>query len=261
MTRAANALNAMTRLGIDARPELIRAENNVVAFVGDEVVAKAVESSRDVAIRKEAQIINELAGCEHVVNQAATGIGPYECDGWTIILLERLTPVQTPPSKLETFRSLRKLHEAMSKLDVELPTWTQQAMNTAEAWRANPFKPEQETVAQVAYDRFVQQVFAYDGEVQVLHGDAWTGQSINTADGLRWIDFESASIGPKEWDLAPSAEVEGYGPFDEGLWRTLKLVRSWTVAVWSHVNSAHSPQLVEHVDFHINLLARALSDN
>jgi thiamine kinase-like enzyme len=38
----------------------------------------------------------------------------------------------------------------------------------------------------------------------VLHGDALLANTINTAAGLRLIDFDSVCYGPREWDLAPS---------------------------------------------------------
>ncbi|MEU6712105.1 phosphotransferase [Nonomuraea sp. NPDC046802] len=41
-----------------------------------------------------------------------------------------------------------------------------------------------------------------DGRRQPLHGDAHPGNLIATRDGLKWIDFEDACLGPVEWDLA-----------------------------------------------------------
>lgn len=35
-----------------------------------------------------------------------------------------------------------------------------------------------------------------------LHGDAHTGNVLNTKAGPRWLDFEDVCSGPVEWDLA-----------------------------------------------------------
>jgi aminoglycoside/choline kinase family phosphotransferase len=35
-----------------------------------------------------------------------------------------------------------------------------------------------------------------------LHGDAHTGNVLNTASGPQWLDFEDVWAGPVEWDLA-----------------------------------------------------------
>ena len=40
------------------------------------------------------------------------------------------------------------------------------------------------------------------GDVQPLHGDAHPGNVIATREGLAWIDFEDACLGPVECDLA-----------------------------------------------------------
>lgn len=54
---------------------------------------------------------------------------------------------------------------------------------------------------------------------QPLHGDAHTGNLHRTSNGLRWIDFEDACVGPVEWDLAsatlkPSAAAAYPGVLD-----------------------------------------------
>ncbi len=38
----------------------------------------------------------------------------------------------------------------------------------------------------------------------VIHGDALLGNALQTAAGLRLIDFDSVCYGPREWDLVPS---------------------------------------------------------
>jgi hypothetical protein len=39
----------------------------------------------------------------------------------------------------------------------------------------------------------------------VVHGDAWVGNVVRTADGPVLLDFERASVGPPEWDLVSIA--------------------------------------------------------
>jgi hypothetical protein len=54
---------------------------------------------------------------------------------------------------------------------------------------------------------------------QPLHGECHLGQAISSPSGVRWLDFEAACLGPKEWDLA-ALDVEGvtaYGTADPSL--------------------------------------------
>ena len=50
------------------------------------------------------------------------------------------------------------------------------------------------------------------GHVQPLHGDAHPGNVIATREGLVWIDFEDACLGPVEWDLATMMDAGAIGP-------------------------------------------------
>ena len=50
------------------------------------------------------------------------------------------------------------------------------------------------------------------GDVQPLHGDAHPGNVIATREGLVWIDFEDACLGPVEWDLATMMDAGAIGP-------------------------------------------------
>src|SRR5215475_4429733 len=39
-------------------------------------------------------------------------------------------------------------------------------------------------------------------DYQPLHGECHLNQAISSSSGVRWLDFEAACLGPKEWDLA-----------------------------------------------------------
>jgi hypothetical protein len=262
--RVANAISAvmsiLQELDIDSNIEVLRAENNVVLGVNDGLIVKAVETERDAALHKEATILSALRDHDEAVNLHRSLEMPVSNDGWTAIFLERLHVDSTQPTRREMHESLHRLHVALDALSshLDIVHWTDHLRRTAQAWESHPFLDEQQKIAERAYASFVTAAFEYNGPVQILHGDAWTGQILKTAEGLRWIDFETASVGPKEWDLAASDGIDGYGTFDHDLWERLKLVRSWSVAVWSNVNAQHSPQLKTHVDFHIERLSNAL---
>lgn len=237
--------------------EVLRDENNVVLMVSADTVAKAVEFNKDGALRKEASILGQLHDCP-AVRPARQGIGPFVAQGWTVIFLERLMPVAEAASSEEMQQSLAVLHKAMETLDLEAVSWLRQLEATVAAWQKHPLGGEVQQVMEKAHAAYVSQVFRYAGPTQLIHGDCWSGQVIKTADGLRWIDFENVAVGPKEWDLACFDVVDSYGDHDPELQRLLRLVRSWTVAVWSHVNSEHSPQLAWHVEHHVGVLRDAL---
>ncbi len=83
----------------------------------------------------------------------------------------------------------------------------------------------------------------------LLHGDAHTGNVLNTSSGPVVIDFDLISFGPREWDLVPTAvsslrfradraSVESFGSgygFDIMSWQgwpTLKRLRELYMTSW-----------------------------
>lgn len=244
----------------ECSPEVLRSENNIVFGLDSTTVAKASESDRSDALIREAGVISALAGNADapVVRPSRLGLGPFEVDGWMLILLERLSDLPARHSPTAVTRSLADLHFALASISIELPIWTDHIERTTRAWRDHPFDSAGESTAESAYVRFVRPALLRSGSTQILHGDAWSGQMISTPEGMRWIDFESACVGPREWDLAGFDDLSDYGGFDRNLWQQLRLVRSWSVAVWCNVNKVHSPQLTIHTKQHLERLDEAL---
>jgi hypothetical protein len=64
-------------------------------------------------------------------------------------------------------------------------------------------------------------------DCQPLHGECHLNQAICSPSGVRWLDFEAACLGPKEWDLA-ALDPEGvgaYGTADPSLLALLRTAR------------------------------------
>jgi hypothetical protein len=61
-------------------------------------------------------------------------------------------------------------------------------------------------------------------EVRTLHGEVHPGNLLAAADRPRWIDFEAACMGPREWDLTglPTEALEAFTSVD---WSLLGLLR------------------------------------
>lgn len=236
--------------------QVLRSENDVVLSADDTIVVKAIERTNSQALDHEASVIEALAGSTApVVRPSHFGLGPFQTGGWKAILLEKMDELPLDASSADLVRSLTALHRALSAISIELPNWTAQLERTVHAWKRHPFTDNDQQTAELAYARYVQPSFTHRGPTQPIHGDAWSGQVIRTASGLRWIDFESACIGPPEWDLASFDDPTGYGDFDENLWQRLRLVKSWSVAVWCNIHQTHSPRLAAHIEHHLSRLA------
>jgi hypothetical protein len=91
--------------------------------------------------------------------------------------------------------------------------------------------------------------------VQPIHGDAPSWNLITTVDGPLWADFEDATLGPIEWDVAgfgpdlcraydESAQARGLPTLDPKIQEVMDLARALQVLVCAPL----VPQLPELAD-------------
>jgi hypothetical protein len=111
-----------------------------------------------------------------------------------------------------------------------------------------------------SYERGLAALEGASLEKRRLHGEPHNGNRISTSKGIRWIDFESACIGPLEWDLAfqPNEVVQLFPEADLGLLALLQRLNSARVATWC-LGSRH-PEMQEHGEQHLTLLRQPSDD-
>ena len=104
-----------------------------------------------------------------------------------------------------------------------------------------------------------------------IHGDAWIGNLLTDRGQVVLADFESAAIGPREWDLLPTAvAVERYGlaeeqyrafvnayGFDVRSWEgypVLREIRQINMTTWIMQNAGQSPQIAAEFKLRVSSL-------
>jgi len=95
-------------------------------------------------------------------------------------------------------------------------------------------------------------------ESRALHGDCHPQQTMATSTGLVWLDFESACLGPREWDLAgmDRQAMKSYGSVDRPLLSVLKTARALCVTVWCWTQPDRDPEIREAAEYHLQNLKR-----
>lgn len=80
-----------------------------------------------------------------------------------------------------------------------------------------------------------------------------------TGGGPFLVDFEAASVGPVEWDLAslPPAVATAYGSSDGDLLRVLRWLNSARVAAWCWARADH-PGMRAHAAHHLAVVRSAV---
>jgi hypothetical protein len=106
-----------------------------------------------------------------------------------------------------------------------------------------------------AYDRIIRRMDSLPIELIPLHGDAGPHNVFVTADGARYIDFEDASLGPREWDVGWLSDVDlaAFEPIHRDRLSVLSDLRSLCVSVWCFAKY-HIPEKREAANYHLGYL-------
>lgn len=92
-----------------------------------------------------------------------------------------------------------------------------------------------------------------------LHGDPHGGNFLSTRTGCLWIDFESACLGPQEWDLSalPGGDLGSRPDVDCELLAVLRRVRTLRTVAWCRTRAGSWPEVERAAAAHIALVRAA----
>ena len=249
---------AMDALGVRGEVELHRDNGNVVFWIGDHLVAKASIGAARTELEREAVLLDSMRPYALAVARVMEGQRhPFSVDDWSVLFTERLRALPGTVELPDVLGSLKELHCGLQSaiLNVELPDWTGIVQGAKACRRENPFTGADSALMDKVYDLVVQPAMERPHAGHVLHGDVDLNQAIATADGIVWIDFETACRGPVEWDLAAFSDVLAYGECDLQLWQDLRLVHSWCVASWCNRADVESPSRRDARQHYLEALA------
>jgi len=255
------------RFGVAAEVPLVLHDSNntVIHLAPAPVVAKVRTSPEEASLGDELRVARHLLarGGSVVPPAALVPPGPYVEDGLEMTFWEYCPHQGGEPDPDEMGRSLRLLHDALDGYPEPLPPWNRfdgvdRVVANSAALRSLP--PEDRVFLRDMYRQLLERIARFDPPVRPLHGEPHSGNLLRSETGLRWIDFESACIGPREWDLTvlPDEVVARYfGEVDWDLLAVLRQMRSLCVAVWCRLDPDRSPVLREAGEYHLGLLKGA----
>jgi hypothetical protein len=187
------------------------------------------------ALRREIRLVGAIASMPVAPPAEIAAPGPHELDALAVTFWQ-LVEAGGQPDPAAAGRSLREVHEALLGAPDE---------NLAHAHL------DELRALLVRYPRLLEQVDRAESLLaglsrQALHGDAHLGNVIWSPAGPRWCDWEMASAGPAELDLAalilrsrvrgPDAAAEtaldAYEPDDRVLVDALVPVMALITTAW-----------------------------
>jgi thiamine kinase-like enzyme len=168
-------------------------------------------------------------------------------------------------SAFEAGKSLRVVHDSLNEMGTKLPAlpvFTLQIDEAAGLLHISENVPMLPAEDRLFLCRLYEKVRAQIGKVsldyQPLHGECHLGQAISSSSGVRWLDFEAACVGPKEWDLAALDDegVSAYGTADQSLLALSRTARLFCIVTWCWTQPDRAPEIREAAEYHLAQLKR-----
>jgi aminoglycoside phosphotransferase (APT) family kinase protein len=236
--------------------------NNVVMhLVPHRVVAKVgVWDHSAEVLAREVAVCRVLAEADAPVAHPIGELTVDEPSGLPVSLWVYLESMLRPVAAHELAMMLAPVHEALGPVSAGWPPfWA--AVDSA---RSTLFDDRRMTAVGRGDLAFLRAAFveceadarSMDTVDVALHGEPHLGNIVVTERGPRLIDFEAASIGPIEWDLAsldPAVAREYPADVDLRLLGALRRLNSARVATWSWALS-HLGDMRRHAEHHLALL-------
>lgn len=239
---------AATRGIHSSNPQLLQESNNVVVWLKPHpVIAKVgVHGDSATVLDHEYRVATALAH-----RQAAIAIPRFSTidhpgfaqSGTCVTLWERLetTPGEITPTDAGV--SLRQLHRDLAAIQLPLPSIRKNLERAASLLPHDHFlqalTPDDRTFLRRTWAALSQKYDEASPREVPIHGEPHEGNRILTADGLCWIDFEDACLGPVEWDVSflPEAAHAAFPDLDPGLLHLVTLVDAARRAIFASVQA------------------------
>ena len=219
-TRAATE-TAIAHGLVPDRCEVLQNGSTLVLRLTETLVARVVQDL-DGPRQGTDWFARENAVAQHLASNGAPVIpmhpeippGPHEHSGYPINFWQFVTRTHAEPAPEAIGRAMFRCHEVLRGFTEPLPelailTESVDLLATLEQRQLFPT-----ATLELLRERLVSSLEGLKGLVnQPLHGDAHTGNLMNTTQGLLWTDWEDTFSGPVEWDLASviwnARELEG----------------------------------------------------
>jgi hypothetical protein len=266
--RRRRAISAARRIAagygiVSNRATILQDSNHTVIYLAPApVVAKVGTSPEETSLLDEVKLAQFVAakGGPVVPPTSLFPPGPHLEDGLEATFWEYCPHNRNEPSPDVHGQLLRILHDALEGYPDPLRAWDGfdgVGAVLADATALGALPQDDQVFLRRTYEDLLRAISSLDATVQVLHGEPHSGNLLLSPGGPRWIDLESACLGPQEWDLTvlPDHIIPRY--FEDVNWdllTVLRRMRSLCVAAWCWLDPDRAPVLREAGTYHLYLL-------
>ncbi len=204
------------------------------------VVARVAPATDQVA-SLEVELAERLtaSGCPVASPYPLVPPRPFEGDGFVVTFWTYYEPA-APSDVFSTdyAHALARLHEGMRLLDLSVPHFTDRVNEARQLLRSRertPALPEADRILlEDTLRRLTRAIRGRGAAEQLLHGEPHSGNVLITAEGSRFIDFETCCRGPVEFDVAHAPNEVGrlYPGINQDLVQECRILVLAMITTW-----------------------------
>jgi hypothetical protein len=230
---SAAAISVARSLGLRVDETVVLSNSNrlVLRLLPSDVVVRVASEAHFASAALEIELATQLAGCP------IAGIDPrvpsqvFLSDDFEITFWEHfeLAPARTVPAA-EYVGALVSLHAGLRSADLAAPHVRDRIVSTLVFVASRDDTPDLAEEDRALLTRTMrdlgESIVGRAAVEQLLHGEPHPWNLLDTNRGVRFIDFENASVGPLEYDLAwvPDDVAGRYPGVDQALLRDCRAV-------------------------------------
>lgn len=260
------AVRLATHLGLRvSEPVVLSDSNNLVLWLRPAPVVAKVGVGHHRRLGLELSVARHLATFGAPIVPPAPGV-PCEVhrDGVVEVTLWTHQPhTKRVPGPVEIAEALRRVHEAMLGYAASLPSFSEELDAVAQVLADPERSPLLRQVDRALLRRSLGDLrdrLDTSGQVP-LHGSPHDANTITDDDTVRFIDFETACMGPLEWDLAHLSAEAAHAypdPIDPQRLQICRALVSAKTAAWCWANY-DNPQMRWHAKHHLQAVQRFMA--
>jgi hypothetical protein len=226
-------MSTASALGFAVDDAVVLSDSNrlVVRLTPCDVVARIARVGYQVfsgagAADREVEVVQRLADADGPVAVLEPRVGPrvFVRDGFEFALWTYFEPVQSRERAPKDYaHSVERLHEAMRRVDVQRPHFTDR-VDDVQRWVARrdvtpDLSDEDRELLVDILGSLRRSIVDRGAPEQLLHGEPHPWNVLDTEKGPLFVDFENCVRGPVEFDLGwvPMEVSERYPGVDEDL--------------------------------------------
>lgn len=242
LTRAiAAAISTAQALGLQVDDAVILQNSNKLALrlLPCDAFARVAPLAQQVAqfevelAQRLAETKSPAAALEQRVPQRV-----FQREGFAITLWTYYAPVTSEVAPVDYANALWRLHTGMRTIEITAPHFTDRIGEAEQLVATRKRTPELTDADRELLNGMLESlrrsIVGRGAAEQLLHGEPYAGNILNTKIGPLFIDLETCCRGPIEFDLAhaPEAATEYYPGVDQGLLSDCRALVLAMVAAW-----------------------------